>query len=85
MCRERGWGRGVAPFPCRETVRVGHIGQLWDTCDPEVKTLTCAEQHTGKLRSLFLLPDFLTTGPSNQQAAAIKECALTNSKYPLNN
>ena len=64
----------------RESVCFGHIGQLWDNCDPKVKTLTCAEKHIGKLRRLFLFPSFLTTGTSNQQAAAIKECTLTNSK-----
>lgn len=57
-------------------------GHLWDTHDAEVETPTCAEKHNGKLKRLFLLPNFLTSGTSNQQAATIKECTLTNSKYP---
>lgn len=57
-------------------------GHLWDAHDPEVETLTCAEKHNSKLRRFFLLPHFLTSSTSNQQAATIKECPLTSSKYP---
>lgn len=60
-------------------------GHLWDTRDAEVETPTRAEKHNGKLKRLFLLPNFLTSGTSDQQAVTIKECTLTNSKYPLNN
>lgn len=75
MCR----GRGPA---WRGRVCVG------DTCGIHVMLKwrhRRAEKHNGKLRRLFLLPNFLTSSTSNQQAATIKECTLTNSKYPLNN
>ena len=78
-CMYQGWGGGTWPSLEGKGLCWGH---LWDTHDPEVETLTYAEKHNSKLRRLFLLPHFLTSSTSNQQAATIKERTLTSSKYP---
>lgn len=54
-----------------ERVCVGHV---WDTLDPDSRTLMCADrEHRGKLRRILPLSNFPTACTSSLQATTTRE------------